>query len=95
MEDKETFLKKHETQLKEWATRIGELVAKAERAGTDAKAEYERQLEVLQAKKSALEREITEVRRAAEDAWESLRSGVEGAATDLKASWDNAMNKLK
>jgi len=92
---KAAYQQKMEAQLKEWAAKIGELMAKAEKAKAEATIEYQRQIKELQAKQAAAQEKLEELRKAGEGAWEDLRAGLETAWDDLKSAFNNAVARFK
>ena len=92
---KEAYQQKMEAQLKEWAAKIGELMAKAEKAKAEATIEYQRQIKELQAKQAVAQEKLEELRKAGEGAWEDLRAGLETAWDDLRSACNNAVARFK
>ena len=88
MSKKEAYEKKLEAQLDEWNAKIDVLKAKAERAGAEAKVDYEETIEDLKQKRSAAKSKLQDLRQAGDDAWEDIKSGVEQA-------WDEFGNAVK
>ena len=95
MESKELYKAKFDTQLKEWSIRIADLKAKAELAEANIKVEYLKQVEDLRAKKEEIQVKLEELNKAGDEAWETLRAGVEHAASELKDSIHIAISKFK
>jgi hypothetical protein len=92
---KEAFQQRLEAQLKEWDDRLGELKAKAMDDGSELRADYEKQLETLTAKRDALQTKATELRKRTEDAWEDLKSGTEKAWDDMRDTLNRITSRFK
>lgn len=95
METKKAYQEKMEAHLKEWSAKIGELMAKAEKAQADAKIEYQREVEELQVKQKEVEQNLKKLRQAGEEAWEDWKTGVQKAWDDLQGAWESAVARFK
>lgn len=95
MESKEAFREKIEGQLKEWGERLDELKGKAEKASTELKADYDKEIKELSAKSKELQKQLKEFIATSDDAWKILRKGMEKAADDLKTAFAKAKKKFK
>ena len=92
---KEAFQQRLEAQLQEWDTRLDELKAKVRDAGSELRADYEKQLETLAAKRDALQTKALELRKRTEDAWEDLKSGTEKAWDDMRETLNRIGSRFK
>ena len=90
MEKIEARVGEMEVQLREWGVKLEELLAAAELAGAEAKAEYCKRLDGLRAKHQAVRAKLEELRAAGSGKWETLEAGVEGAWREL----DDAFRRL-
>ena len=95
MESKELYKAKFDAQLKEWSTKIAHLKAKAELAEANVKVGYLKQVEDLRSKKEETQARLEELKKAGDEAWETLSTGVEQAASELKAAIKEAAAKFK
>jgi len=95
METKDVYKARIDAQLKEWSAKIAELKVKAERAEADLKAGYLKEVEGLKVKKEALQLKLEELKKTGDEAWETLKAGMEHAASDLKTAINNAAEKFK
>ena len=95
METKDVYKAKRDKQLKEWSINISELKGKAELAEANVKVEYLKQVEALRAGKEDTQAKLEELKQAGDDAWETLKAGVEKAASELKESINSAVSKFK
>ncbi len=92
MEKTEDNVGKLETQLKQWGARLDELVAKADRAGTTARIDNRRRIDDLKAKVHAAQAKLDEVKTADSEKWETLKTGVESAWSDLELAFKKLKN---
>lgn len=75
---------KIETRLRQLGTRLDKLVAKADEAGSEAKAEYRKQIDCIKEKHAAVQGKLTAFRAANGQKWDNFKGGVETAWHDLK-----------
>ena len=95
MDSKDVYKAKIDAQLKEWAVKIADLKSKAELAESTLKVEYLKQIEALRAKKEETQAKLEELKVAGDDAWDTLKAGVEKAVSELKDSVNSAISKFK
>jgi septation ring formation regulator EzrA len=81
-----------ETQLKQWGARLDEIVAKVEKAGTAVKADHRKRVDDLKAKYQAAQSRLAEVKAAGGEKWETLKTGVESAWSELEAAFKKLKN---
>ena len=93
VENREAHLGKRETQLKHWGTRLDELTAQAEKADADVMIEYHKHLAELKAKCRNAETKIEELRVSGNEKWESFKTDVDIAWTELEAAFERLANK--
>jgi nucleotide-binding universal stress UspA family protein len=94
-QDKETYQGKIESQLKEWAHKIDELKAKAEKSKVEVKKKYEKEIEALRNKQETVQRKLKEMKESGEETWEGMKAGVEKGSEELKAALDQNISKFK
>jgi len=82
---------KIETRLRQLGTKLDKLVAKADEAGADVKAEYRTQIDHIKNRHAVVQTKLTEYRAAGGQKWENFKGGVETAWHDL----ENAFKALK
>ena len=92
MEKTQENLGKLETQLKQWGARLDELVAKADRAGTTARIDNRERIDDLMANVQAAQSKLDEVKTAGSEKWETLRTGVESAWSELELAFKKLRN---
>ncbi|MGE5190197.1 MAG: hypothetical protein ACM3NF_09085 [Gemmatimonadota bacterium] len=89
------FLKKVEARLEALDDEIDRIVAKAEKAGADARIRYDEEIAALRMKREAARAKIREVRDAGGAGWGTLRGGVQDALDDLKTAIEQAIDRLR
>jgi hypothetical protein len=80
MDTRKAYADKMDAQLREWKAKYEMLKAKADKTGAEARIE-------LQKKIDRLESELSELKRAGEGTWDSLKARVETAVKDIRDEW--------
>jgi hypothetical protein len=92
---KQAFQAALETQLRELDARLEELKLKSTLASMELRSEYEKQLEILNSKRSVAQAKLNELRNRAEDAWEDLKGGTEKAWEDMRQALERMVARFK
>lgn len=95
MNDKELYQQKQQAQLDEWKAEVDRLRAKASGASADAQLEMNKQIKVLESKLEEGMAKLAELAKAGEDAWESIKVGVDAAWGSMKSALSDAASKFK
>jgi uncharacterized coiled-coil DUF342 family protein len=95
MMTKDEFVRKMHARLDQWNADIDTLKAKADSAGTEARAEYHKQLDVLRSKRDEARSKLHELESSGESAWEDLKAGVEMAWDSVSEAVRSAMARFK
>ena len=95
MSKRDAYVKRMQAQLDEWNAEIDRLEARAKKADAQTKAEYEKRLEEVRAKRDDARARMAEFKKAGEDAFEELRDGVEKSWAELKKSLTRAKDRMK
>ena len=95
MTTKDEFVRKMHTKLDQWNAEIDSLKAKADTAEADARAEYNKQLEILRSKRDDARSKLHELEAAGESAWEDLKAGVELAWESVSEAVRSAASRFK
>jgi ElaB/YqjD/DUF883 family membrane-anchored ribosome-binding protein len=85
-------VEKIEAELKQWAVKLDELMAKAGQATAETKAEYRLQLQDLKAKHRIAQTKLGELKASHKDRWDTFTSGVEGAWRDFEVAFQKLLN---
>lgn len=94
MESKEAYIGRLEVQLEEWNREMERLRINADKATTEAQAEYNKQLDELHGKQEELRAYLAELNGASNDAWHDVREGADKAWRDLDAAFKRTLARL-
>ncbi len=86
---------KMEHELQEWEKTLKELKAKAERGDEKTRGELKKMIDSMQTKKDDLKKRVGGMKKAGDDAWDEVKTGMSGAWNDLKGSFQKAASKFK
>jgi hypothetical protein len=76
-----------QAELGVWGAKIDELANKTENAGAAAKADYQKRLQELRAKRSAAQGKLDELKGAGSEKWEIFKVGIENAWKDVEIAF--------
>lgn len=77
MSNKDEYVRKMHARLDQLSAEIDALVAKADQAEGQLRAEYHGQIESLRGKWEDARKRLNQLQEAGEGAWEDLKAGVE------------------
>lgn len=92
-EKKDEYVKKARTELDALGAKIDGLEVRAKAAGASTRAEMERQLKDLKARRKAALKDFSKLKRASGRAWADIRAGLEKGIDDLKKELEEADKK--
>jgi phage tail tape-measure protein len=95
MDKKEEYTKKLEAQLKEWKAKIDTLEARGAKITSEAKTELMREIKELRQKIGIVKEKWNELQKVSGDSWDTMKEGVEKAATELKGALDRVISRFK
>ena len=95
MEDKKSYLQKLAQQLQDWDGEMEALKLKADEAKSGARAEFQKQLEELRAKRDTAQKKFQELQEAGDEAWDEIKAGLEKSWGEMRTSFRSAVNKFK
>lgn len=95
MSDKELYQQKKQAQLDEWRAELDKLKAKASGVSADAQLEMNKQIKGLESKVAEGKTKLLQLAEAGDDAWESIKDGVESSWNTLKSAVEDAAEKFK
>jgi len=90
---REHYQEEIEAQIKEWATKLNEMTAKAQQASADVKAKMLKEIAEVRERKDELQQKLTELKSAGAEKWESLEANFEKGMEGLKKRWDSFKTK--
>jgi len=65
-----------EAQLKLWDAKLDVLMARADVAGTQAKSDLRKRIDVVKAKRAVAQAKFDEFRAAGSENWDSFKAGI-------------------
>jgi phage host-nuclease inhibitor protein Gam len=84
MESKESYTEKIKTKVNAWSEELSQLRSRMDQAKADARNEYGKKIEELQAKKQTLLKRVDELMESEGEAWKGIKAGVEKVSSDLR-----------
>ncbi len=90
---REHYQEQIEAQIKEVATKLNEMNAKAQKASGDVKAKMLKEIAEMRELKDELQQKLSELKSAGAEKWESLKASAEKGEKDLKKMWDSFKTK--
>ncbi|MBQ0745264.1 MAG: coiled coil domain-containing protein [Marinobacter sp.] len=95
MSDRELYRQKRQAQLDEWRAEVAKLRARASGASAGTQLEMRKKIKELESKIDEGKAKLSQLAEASDDAWESLKDGVESAWDTLKSAVGDAAGKFK
>ena len=95
MNDKELYMQKLQARIDEWRADADKLKAKASGASADVQLDINKQVRVLERNIEEGKAKLAELAATSEDAWESIKDGVESAWDSLRSAATDAVAKFK
>lgn len=81
--------------MDEWKADVDKLKAKASGVSADTQLELNKQVEALEGKIGKGQTKLGEIADASDEAWESIKQGVESSWASMKSAFSNAEAKFK
>jgi predicted ribosome quality control (RQC) complex YloA/Tae2 family protein len=94
METREIYKQKFEAQLKELKAKLDEQKAHAQKLSAEAKLEMKPALDATHAKLEAAKEKLRAAAGATDDKWDSVKTDLDQAWQDAKASAEGAYDAL-
>jgi chromosome segregation ATPase len=91
---RDAYVEKLQGNIAKWNGELDEIEVKAKQAKDDAKAEFNKQIEEIKAKRQALEAKMTELKSSSEEAWEDVKKGVDIARQVLGQAINSAKERF-
>jgi len=95
MSDKELYQQKLQAQLDEWKAEVDKLQAKASEASAAAQLEINEHISALESEIDEGRAKLAEVAAMGEEAWESVKEGVESSWGALKSTFSEVISRLR
>ena len=93
--DKKEFVNTLSSQITEWQKELTDLGARADKAGTRAKAEVQAQFKELNAKLDEAQVKVKQIQAVGPDAWDDVRAGFEKSWTEMRGAFKSAIARFK
>ena len=81
-----------EADLRSWGARLHKLRSQGHTAGSQPSVDYHKRLDDMEAKCDAAETKLDELKAAGSTRWETLRSGIETAWSEVEAGFRRLAN---
>jgi len=95
MESKMLYQQKKQAQLDEWKAKIDLLEAKASHLSADVQLQMNDHIKILKRKTAEAEEKLSVAKNAGEDAWGSIKEGIDSVWGSLKSSFEDFAAKIK
>jgi len=93
--EKERYQQELRTQLDAWKKDVAKLKSISSRISVDARAAMQQHIAALESRIEECELKLSEIAGASEEAWTSMREGVESSWSVLKKALGDAAQKFK
>lgn len=84
-----------EKKLQDWGAKLDEMKAKADQSGADTKAQLDGKIEALTVKRDAMQQRLADLKGSSDEAWDSMKTGLQAAWNDLSDAFEEAAAKFK
>ena len=91
----ETFAQQLQAQIKDWEKQTKEFKAKIDRADTQVRAEYEKNLKNLEQTMDQAGKMLSQVQQANEAAWKDMEASTTRAFEEFRKGWEEAAARYK
>jgi uncharacterized protein YfiM (DUF2279 family) len=94
MENKKLYHQKKQAQLDEWKAKVDVLKAKASQMSSDVQLQMNEHIEILERKTEQATEKLSVLKNAGEDAWGSIKEGIDSAWGSIKSSVKDLTKKF-
>lgn len=95
MSEKKLYQQKLQAQLDEWQADIDKLKARAKDESADAQIELHKQIDTLETQVADARAQLKQLSEAGDEAWTSLKAGMDASWAALKNGFKDAAEKFK
>lgn len=95
MSDRKLYQQKLQAQLDEWHAELDKLKAQAKGASADAQHGMQEQIDALEAQMAEARDQLKEFGAAGDEAWASLKAGLNASWESLKLGFKEAGAKFR
>jgi len=93
--DRKAFMNTLSSQITEWQKELTDLSARAEKAGSKAKTDFQGQIKDLNARLDDAQAKLRQIQAVGPDAWEDVREGFEKSWTEMRTAFKNALARFR
>jgi hypothetical protein len=86
---KDAYVSKLEAQLKEWGAELSGLKASTQKAIAQGRIDFQKKLEDSESTQQRAQQKLQELKKAGENQWEALKTGVDSAWSELRHAIDD------
>jgi|CXWL01.1.fsa_nt_gi hypothetical protein len=84
-ENRDEYVEKAKVELDELGAKIDDLEIKSKESGSAVKANAQRKLKTLKARRKTAQKDFDKIKRASGKAWTELKAGVDKGIEEIKA----------
>lgn len=95
MSERQVYQQRLEAQIEKWQAEIDLLKAKAKAATADAKIDYTKQIQELDAMLSDAREKLEQLKETTEDSWQDLSKGFEKAWLEMQSAMNVAISRFQ
>lgn len=95
MENKKLYQQKKQAQLDEWKAKVDLLRAKASHLSSDIQIKMIEHIKILERKTEEAAEKLSMLKNSGEDAWGSIKEGIDSAWSSMKSTFDDVTAKFK
>lgn len=92
---REAYREKLEAQLKELKAKIDQLESRVSTLSAEAKAELARDIHDLRTRKMIVRETWNELQKTGEDAWDTMKEGVEKGVAELREALERVISRFR
>jgi uncharacterized coiled-coil DUF342 family protein len=93
-EKRDAYVEKLKAKLDDWNAKIDKLEARAQQASVDSKAELQKQIANVKARRDEVVAKIDSLRQAGDGAWKDLKGGVKSSWRALDKAFRSAASNF-
>jgi DNA anti-recombination protein RmuC len=95
MTSRDAYVRKLKEQIDLWNAELSKLEVKAKQPLTGVKENYEKQLKALREQRDTLHRQMLDIQKSSEHAWDNLRTSADKAWKTMEEGFKKAWLNFK
>ena len=88
---KDSYLQKADKEIQDWTAKIKSLQERSETSGIQTRDKLDRHLKALNENLQVARKKLEELRGSGENAWKSLREGLERTLNEVKGHYEKTV----